>query len=283
MLNALTIDVEDYYQVAAFDSVVRSDAWDDYESRVERNTYHLLELLGNENTCATFFILGWVAERHPRLIQTIHEAGHEVASHGYAHQRIYTQEPDVFREETRRSKGTLEDLIGERVFGYRAASYSITAKSLWALDILRDAGFVYDSSIFPIRHDLYGIPDYPRFFRVLEGDGHRGLVEFPISTLRFGKVNWPVAGGGYFRLYPYVLSRWGIRRLNQREEQPAVMYLHPWEVDPAQPRIPVRGLSKFRHYLNLNKTARRLQSLLQDFSFGPMITVLREHGLLPVA
>ena len=199
---------------------------------------------------------------------------------GYAHQRIYTQTPETFRDETRRTKKLLEDLLGAPILGYRAASYSITAKSLWALDILKDEGFVYDSSIFPIHHDLYGIPDAPRVCHVLQGEGHRGLVEFPISTLRLGKMNLPIAGGGYFRLYPYAVSRWGIRHLNRSEQLPAVVYLHPWEIDPGQPRLPARGLAKFRHYLHLHKTETRLQALLRDFDWGSMTTVLREHGLL---
>lgn len=280
MLNALTIDVEDYFQVAAFESVVRFEDWEGYDSRVERNTYYLLDLLDAHGTTATFFVLGWIAERHPHLIRAIQAAGHEVAAHGYAHQRIYTQTPETFRDETRRTKGLLEDLLGVPILGYRAASYSITSASLWALDILSDEGFVYDSSIFPIRHDIYGIPNAPRFCHILEGEGHRGLVEFPISTLRLGKLNLPIAGGGYFRLYPYAVSRWGIHHLNHSEQQPAVVYLHPWEIDTTQPRVPVRGLAKFRHYLHLHKTAPRLQTLLRDFAWGPMATVLRERGLL---
>ncbi len=174
----------------------------------------------------------------------------------------------------------MEDLIGRPILGYRAASYSITTRSLWALDILQAAGFVYDSSIFPVRHDFYGIPDHPRFCHVLSGDGHAGLVEFPMSTVRLGTYNLPIAGGGYFRLYPYALSRWGICHLNRKEKKPAVVYLHPWEVDPQQPRLPARGLSKFRHYVNLNKTLPRLQRLLRDFDFAPMAAVLREQGFL---
>ncbi len=280
MLNALTIDVEDYYQVTAFESSVRVADWERCESRVERNTQVILEGLAGSDTRATFFILGWVAERHPQLVRAIDAAGHEVASHGYAHQRVYTQTPTRFREETRRAKACLEDIIGRSIFGYRAASYSITSASLWALDILQEVGFIYDSSIFPVRHDFYGIPDHPRFCHVLSGDGHAGLVEFPMSTIRLGTFNLPIAGGGYFRLYPYALSRWGIRRLNHVEQQPAVVYLHPWEVDPQQPRLPVRGLSRFRHYVNLKKTLPRLQRLLRDFEFGPMTQVLREHGFL---
>lgn len=280
MLNALTIDVEDYYQVSAFESVVPFKDWGCYESRVERNTHRLLDLLDACDITATFFVLGWVAERHPTLVGAIHARGHEVASHGYAHQRIYTQTPERFREETRRSKRLLEDIIGQPVLGYRAASYSITAQSFWALDILQEEAFAYDSSVFPIRHDLYGIPDYPRFCHALDGYGNGGLVEFPLSTLRLGGVNVPVAGGGYFRLFPYTFTRWSITYLNDKERQPAVIYLHPWEVDPSQPRIQASRLSMFRHYLNLDKTAARLQYCLRDFAFGTMTEVLQQQGLL---
>ena len=281
MLNALTIDVEDYYHVSAFESVVRFEEWDRYESRVERNTYRFLDLLDEYKTKATFFVLGWIAERQPTLVRAIDAHGHEVASHGYAHRRVYTQTPAEFREETRRSKRLVEDILGQSVIGYRAASYSITAASLWALDILQEEGFVYDSSIFPIRHDLYGIPGYPRFCHVHNEHGNSGMVEFPPSTVRLGGVNIPIAGGGYFRLFPYAFTRWGIRHLNEKEGHPASVYLHPWEIDANQPRIlPARGLSRFRHYLHLDKTAARLLCLLRDFRFGTMTEVLQERGLL---
>jgi polysaccharide deacetylase family protein (PEP-CTERM system associated) len=279
MLNALTIDIEDYYQVAAFESYVRFADWEQYESRVERNTHCILDLLDAHETKATFFVLGWVTERHPGLIRTLAARGHEVASHGYAHQRIYTQTPEQFRAETRRSKGVLEDTTGQPIIGYRAASYSITAQSLWALDVLREEGFVYDSSIFPIRHDLYGIPDAPRFCHVVSAQSGTRLVEFPLSTVRLGGVNCPVAGGGYLRLFPYTYTRWGIRYLNTRESQPAVVYLHPWELDPAQPRLPAGRLSRFRHYTNLHRMEERFVRLLQDFSFGTMSEVLQARGL----
>ncbi|HEY5870025.1 MAG TPA: XrtA system polysaccharide deacetylase [Candidatus Tectomicrobia bacterium] len=283
MLNALTIDVEDYYHVAAFDSVVRFADWERYESRVEKNTQRILDLLDEHATQATFFVLGWVLERHPGLIRTIVARGHEVASHGYAHQRIYTQTPAQFRAETRRSKSLLEDTLGQPIRGYRAASYSITRQSLWALDVLREAGFVYDSSIFPIRHDLYGIPSHPRFCSVIPGEHGAPLVEFPLSTLRLGGTNFPIAGGGYLRLFPYAYTRWGIRYLNTREGQPAVVYLHPWELDPAQPRLPAGRLSRFRHYTNLHRMEERLVRLLQDFSFGTMSEVLHSRGFLNAA
>ena len=283
MLNALTIDVEDYYHVAAFDSVVRFADWERYESRVEKNTQRILDLLDEHATQATFFVLGWVLERHPGLIRTIVARGHEVASHGYAHQRIYTQTPEQFRAETQRSKSLLEDTLGQPIRGYRAASYSITRQSLWALDVLREAGFVYDSSIFPIRHDLYGIPSHPRFCSVMPGEHGAPLVEFPLSTLRLGGTNFPIAGGGYLRLFPYAYTRWGIRYLNTREGQPAVVYLHPWELDPAQPRLPAGRLSRFRHYTNLHRMEERLVRLLQDFSFGTMSEVLHTRGFLNAA
>jgi polysaccharide deacetylase family protein (PEP-CTERM system associated) len=280
MRNALTIDVEDYYHVSGFESVVPFSDWDRYESRVERNTHRLLDLLDAYQTQATFFVLGWVGERHPRLVQTIHARGHEVASHGYAHQRIYTQSPQQFRLETRRSRQILEDAIGQRIYGYRAASYSITKESLWALAILAEEGFQYDSSIFPIHHDRYGIPGYARFCHALDDTRAGKLIEFPISTLRLAGVNVPIAGGGYFRLFPYSMIRWGIGHVNVREQRPTLVYLHPWEIDPEQPRIAAGALARFRQYVNLDKTEGRLVRLLQDFTFGTMRSVLQEQGLL---
>jgi polysaccharide deacetylase family protein (PEP-CTERM system associated) len=280
MLNALTIDVEDYYHVSAFEAVVPVADWERYESRVERNTHRILDLLDAHTAKATFFVLGWVAERHPGLIRTLVARGHEVASHGYTHRRVYTQTPEQFRAETRCSKRLLEDTLGQAIRGYRAASYSITGQSLWALDVLRDEGFVYDSSIFPIRHDLYGIPSHPRFCCMIPGESGSPLVEFPLSTLRLGGTNFPIAGGGYLRLFPYAYTRWGIRYLNRREGQPAVVYLHPWELDPEQPRLPAGKLSRFRHYTNLHRMEERFVRLLRDFSFGTMSEVLQTRGLL---
>jgi polysaccharide deacetylase family protein (PEP-CTERM system associated) len=280
MRNALTVDVEDYYQVSAFESVVQFTEWERYESRVERNTYRLLELLDTHHTQATFFVLGWIAERHPALIRDINIQGHEVASHGYAHRRIYTQTPAQFREETRRSKRLLEDITGRSVLGYRAASYSITTQSLWAIDILQEEGFAYDSSIFPIRHDRYGIPEAQRFCHVLNGPRGSHCVEFPPSTVVLLRTNIPIAGGGYFRLFPYLLTHWGVQRLNLKEHHPAMIYLHPWEVDPDQPRLPSGFLTRWRHYINLHKVEGRLKRLLQDFPFGTMVQVLQERGFL---
>jgi polysaccharide deacetylase family protein (PEP-CTERM system associated) len=280
MLNALTIDVEDYYHVSAFEAVVPFADWERYESRVEKNTHHILDLLDAYTTKATFFVLGWVVERYPGLIRTLVARGHEVASHGYAHRRVYTQTPEQFRTETRRSKRLLEDTLGHPIRGYRAASYSITVQSLWALDVLREEGFGYASSIFPIRHDLYGIPSHPRFCSRIPGPSDSPLVEFPLSTLHLGGTNFPIAGGGYLRLFPYAYTRWGIRYLNRREGQPAVVYLHPWELDPEQPRLPAGKLSRFRHYTNLHRMEERFVRLLQDFSFGTMSEVLQARGLL---
>jgi polysaccharide deacetylase family protein (PEP-CTERM system associated) len=280
VLNALSIDVEDYYHVSGFESVVRFEDWDRYESRVEGNTYRILDLLDQYQTKATFFVLGWVAERQPQLIRAIDGRGHEVASHGYAHRRIYTQTPEQFREETQRSKQTIEDTIGHPIIGYRAASYSITAESLWALDILQEAGFAYDSSIFPIRHDRYGIPGHPRFCHVLDGSRAGGLIEFPLSTLCLAGVNIPIAGGGYLRLFPYAFIRWALQQINNGEHQPALVYLHPWEIDPEQPLIRADHLSQFRQYVGLHKTERKLIRLLQDFTFGTVAAVLRGRGLL---
>lgn len=280
MKNAFTIDVEDYYQVEAFAGVVSKSTWGRYESRVERNTRQLLDLLDAHSVKATFFVLGWVAQQQPSLIREIADRGHEIASHGMSHTLVYTQSPAVFREETRRSKALLEDIGQRPVIGYRAATYSITRASLWALDILHEEGFRYDSSIFPMRHDRYGIPDadpYPG--RLRTPAGHE-LVEFPISVFRARGFKLPVAGGGYFRLFPYPVTRWGLSRINRTGNE-FVFYLHPWEVDPEQPRIREAGLtSRFRHYLNLAQTQPRLERLLKDFSFTTMENVLRARALL---
>ncbi len=270
MLNALSVDVEDYYHVSAFESVIRIEQWGSRESRVERNTHRVLDLLDDYRFKATFFVLGWVAERNPGLVRTIANRGHEVASHGYAHQLIYTQTRDQFREETRRAKRAVEDIIGQSIFGYRAASYSITAESLWALDILAQEGFEYDSSIFPITHDRYGIPDHQRFVHIMNGEGRLPIAEVPLSTVRVGGFNFPIAGGGYFRMLPYAVTHRAILYLNRVEKQPAVFYFHPWEIDPDQPRIRARWLSRFRHYTNLGSMERKLRRLLASFDFAPI-------------
>jgi len=266
--NYLTIDVEDYFQVSAFDRVVRPEEWDSYESRVEQNTRKILEILARRHVKATFFIVGWIAERFRTLVQEIDRAGHEIGCHSYLHRRIYTLTPDQFRDDTKKAKDILENIIGKKVAGYRAPSYSITKKSLWALDILEEEGFLYDSSIFPILHDLYGMPNSPRFPYKIKG---RSMMEYPISTLLLMGRKIPVSGGGYFRLFPYRFTRWALKRINTMEGKPFIFYLHPWEIDPQQPRIKGAGLkSGFRHYLNLDQTLPRFQKLLTDFRFTPI-------------
>lgn len=272
MRNALTVDVEDYFQVAAFARQIDPATWDRIPLRVERNTQRLLDLFAEQGVQATFFVLGWVAERCPGLVRAIVERGHEVACHGYSHQLIYGQTPAVFRAETIRAKAGLEDQAQRPVLGYRAASYSITQRSLWALDVLAELGFAYDSSIFPIRHDRYGIPGSPRWPYRLTTPNGGSLLEFPPSTFSLLGYRLPVAGGGYFRLYPYRFTRFALAQLNRAEAQPFIFYLHPWEIDPEQPRIPAGWLSKFRHYTNLNRCEARLRRLLRDFRF----TMVRE-------
>jgi polysaccharide deacetylase family protein (PEP-CTERM system associated) len=273
ILNALTIDVEDYFQVAALAEAVDRDDWSSMEYRVEANTDRLLALFDEHQTKATFFTLGWVAERSPALIRRIRDAGHEIASHGYSHQLIYTQTPEVFREETRKSKTVLEDTTGNAVTGYRAASYSITSKSRWALDILYEEGFTWDSSIFPVHHDRYGMPGTPHEPYLLQTPNGGTLIEFPLSTCPIGQYRLPIAGGGYFRLFPYGFSRWGLGKIN-KAGQPFIFYLHPWEIDTEQPRLKVKAFSRFRHYNNLDKCMGRLERLLGDFRFGSVSDVL---------
>jgi len=363
MINILTIDLEDYYQVSAFESVVKREDWDKYESRIERNTYRLLEILNDSRIAqsagrranelspdalrlepcagnvppqtsnpqpetsdsspagsdsspctpdvssgvkATFFCLGWNAERYPHLIREIHQLGHEIACHGYDHRLVYDMSPEQFREDIRKSKQILEDIIGEKVSGYRASSYSITGRSLWAFQILAEEGFRYDSSIFPIHHDRYGIPNAPRFpFLVdlkggsdptfipfpsrlapnallhgseastlkrsapLTSNGY--ILELPISTVRLFGQNIPISGGGYFRLFPYLVIKSSLKRINHQDKSPFVTYVHPWELDPDQPRLGnISLLSKFRHYINLESTAGKLKRLLRDFTFSSM-------------
>jgi polysaccharide deacetylase family protein (PEP-CTERM system associated) len=363
MLNALTIDVEDYFQVQAFSEIIRYEDWGKYESRVEGNTRRILRTLNvkpsipglehrtlnvepRTSVRATFFCLGWIAERYPGLIKEIHSQGHEIACHGYAHQLIYRQSKEEFKEDIHKAKTILEDITGCEVIGYRAPSYSITPKSLWAFKVLIEEGFQYDSSIFPIHHDFYGMPDAPRFpflislnnkgtsefkplsthiFESKKSNIEHGtlnfepccpdvehktsnlepccpnveprtlnvehsalspqpsthtsqhieprtlntILEFPISTVRLAKINLPLSGGGYFRLFPYFMTKRGLQRINEQETKPFVFYLHPWELDIDQPRIPGTGLkSKFRHYINLDKTESRLKNLLADFQFS---------------
>lgn len=277
--HAMTVDVEDYFHVAALAGSIKPQDWGDMEFRAEQSTRTLLSLFARRGVRATFFVLGWVARRSPQLVREIQQAGHEVACHGMSHKLIYTQTPEEFHAETRDAKALLEDIIGEPVLGYRAATYSITPKSLWALDSIAELGFQYDSSIFPIRHDLYGIPDAPRVPGRIRAPGGAELVEFPISTVKLAGVRIPIAGGGYFRIFPYWLTRMGLDKLH-RAGSPFVFYLHPWEVDPQQPRVKVGWKSRFRHYTNLSRTQGRLDRLVQAFPFAPMRDVLADLSLL---
>jgi polysaccharide deacetylase family protein (PEP-CTERM system associated) len=283
--NALTIDVEDWYHVAAFFPHIARTQWESLESRVERNTDRLLEILHARSIHATFFTLGLVAESRPALIRRIAAAGHEIACHGYSHELIYRQTPQKFREETHRAKSFLESLLGSKISGYRASTYSITRQSLWALDTLIDEGFEYDSSLFPVRHPQYGIPDAPRFPTIFAAPSGRGIVEFPLSTAKFLGLQLPVAGGGYFRIFPYRYTQLGLTSINERENQPFIFYLHPWEIDPKQPRVQNASITaRLRHYTNLSQTEQRLNRLFDDFRFTTVRRVLEAQGLLnPVA
>jgi polysaccharide deacetylase family protein (PEP-CTERM system associated) len=280
VVNAFSIDVEDYFQVAALAPAVPRESWPTREYRVERNTEVILNLLAERGISGTFFILGWCGERSPALIRRIAAAGHEIACHGFSHRLIYEQTPEEFREEAGRSKHFLEDTIGAAVTGYRAASFSITKRSLWALDALIDLGFEYDSSVFPIRHDRYGIPGASRDIGPIPAPSGRMIVEFPMSAASFGGLRVPVSGGGYFRLLPYAVTRAGLKQINERAGQPFTFYLHPWEVDPGQPRLKVKAFSRFRHYNNLHKCEGRLRRLLGEFQFSTMRDVLESRGML---
>lgn len=267
--NYLTIDVEDYFHVSAFENIVGYKRWSEFEPRVVKNTETILSLLQQYGIKATFFVLGWVADNFPQLVKKIDAHGHEVGCHSYQHRLIYNLTPAEFKRDTKQSKDILEQIIGKKVNGYRAPSYSITKNSLWALDVLEELGFRYDSSIFPIYHDRYGIPDSPRFEYQLPA---HNLKEYPISTSLFMGRKIPVAGGGYFRLFPYWFTKMALKNINEKERQPFIFYLHPWEIDPGQPRMQnVKRLSKFRHYNNLHKTLERFTMLLRWFEFGPIL------------
>ena len=269
--NAMSVDVEDYFQVSAFEAYIAREDWDKLECRVESNTQKILELFEQQNIKSTFFTLYWVAKRYPELIRAIVDAGHELASHGMEHKRVTQQTPSQFRTDVTESKKRLEDISGQTVLGYRAASYSITSETYWALDILQQAGYQYSSSIYPIQHDLYGIPEAPRYPYKPFADSD--FLEIPISTLQFAERNYPCGGGGYFRLFPYQLSRWAIQRLNA-QQQSAVFYFHPWEIDPDQPRQHQLSVkTRFRHYLNLSKMQQRLSQLTTDFQWDTMQNV----------
>lgn len=267
LTNALTIDVEDYFQVSAFAPYIRREDWNDRECRVERNVGRILAMLADSDTRATFFTLGWIAERYPQLVRSIVAQGHELASHGYGHERASDLTETAFRNDVDRAKKLLEDIAGVQIKGYRAPSFSIGTGNLWAFDVLAATGHQYSSSIYPIKHDHYGMPDSPRFaYRV-----GAGLLEIPITTLRVRGNNLPSSGGGYFRLLPYAMSRWLIQRVNRQDQESAIFYFHPWEIDAGQPRIAgIDSKTRFRHYVNIPRMENRLRSLLSDFRWGRM-------------
>ncbi len=276
LINAFTVDVEDYFQVTAFEKHVARSQWDQYASRVVDNTQRILRLLNRHDVQATFFVLGWVADRYPDLVREIHHAGHEVGSHSFWHRLVYDLSPEEFRDDLRRSRDVLEDLIGASVTAYRAPSFSITKRSLWALDILSEEGFCVDSSIFPIHHDRYGIPGAKTSVHTLQTKVGQ-LWEFPPSVARFAGFNLPVSGGGYFRLYPFALTRYCLNRLNRTRQEAFMFYVHPWEVDPEQPRLGVGSrMSRFRHHVNLSSTERKLEALLGKFRFGRLCDVIQQ-------
>ena len=274
-VNAMSVDVEDWFQVSAFERTIARNRWDGLECRVERNMDSILGMFADANVRATFFTLGWIAERYPQVVRAIVAQGHELASHGYSHVRATQQNPDEFREDVTRTKAMLEDLGGQPVLGYRATSYSIGRNNIWALDVLGEAGYRYSSSIYPIQHDLYGMPEAPRFaFRT----GPRAILEVPITTVDLGVRRIPYGGGGFFRLFPYALSRWALRRVNAVDRQPGIFYFHPWEIDPEQPMQ--RGLplkSRFRHYTNLGRMEGKLRRLLGAFAWDRMDRVLERE------
>ncbi len=276
-VNAMTVDVEDYFQVSAFENFITREDWAHLPCRVESNTNKILDLFNDNNIKATFFTLGWVAERYPQLIRRMVDDGHELASHGYSHVRVTQQTPKAFTDDVIKTKNLLEDISGVQINGYRAASYSINQTNLWALEILAETGHKYSSSIYPIKHDLYGVPDAPRFAYRPHGD--QGILEIPITTVELIGKKLPCGGGGFFRLYPYSVSRWALQRVNQIEKQSGMFYFHPWEIDPDQPRQNNVNLkTRFRHYLNLGRMETRLKSLLRDFSWDRMDKVFLDDN-----
>lgn len=279
ILNAISVDVEDWFHVSLFRHHIKRSEWNEQESTVVSNVCKILKLFSEYKIKATFFILGWVAERYPEIVIAIKEQGHEIASHGYGHQVIYEQTQAEFYNDVRRSIKILKDITGEKVRGYRAPSYSITRESLWAWEKLQDLGLVYDSSVFPIKHDLYGIADAPRFPFTVSVSGRGNLIEFPISTVQMMGKNIPIAGGGYLRLYPFWFFKHGISRLNA-EGKPAIIYFHPWEIDPQLPRITVGKLKRLRHYGNLALMENRIVNLLKSFRFGTVEQVLQQTDVL---
>jgi polysaccharide deacetylase family protein (PEP-CTERM system associated) len=276
--HILSVDVEDYFQVEAFADVVPRSGWDQWPSRVESNTLRMLDLFDQHSAKATFFFVGWVADRFPRLVRETVDRGHEIACHSYWHRTIYSLDPAEFRKDTRRARRAIEDAGGAQVFGYRAPSWSITRDCLWALDILAEEGFTYDSSIYPIRHDLYGVPGAERFPYTHSCANGLKLREFPPATLRLLNQNLPVAGGGYLRIFPSAYNELAFRAF-ERKQQRVVVYMHPWEIDPEQPRIEGKLKSRFRHYTNLNRMQEKLSAVLTRHRFQPFVDVLAEEAL----
>lgn len=268
MDNVFSVDLEDYFMASAFERTVRRSEWSRMESRIGKNTDRLLGILDRHDVKATFFVLGWVAEHDARLVRRIHAEGHEIASHGYDHRLVYGQTPEAFREDVGRSKAIIENVIGESVLGYRAPSYSIDGRCPWAHDILIEAGFKYDSSVYPIHHDRYGDPSFSRRAVPVSRQGKGEILEIPLTTIRLLGQNIPVAGGGYFRLWPLKVTEWAIRRINEKEMRPAIFYIHPWEIDPGQPRIRGGMLSRMRHHVNIGRTESRIETLLGKFRFS---------------
>jgi polysaccharide deacetylase family protein (PEP-CTERM system associated) len=273
LLNAFSVDLEEYFQVANFDHWIDRGRWPELPSRVVAQTHRILDLCDQTDTRATFFALGWVAERQPELLREIAARGHEIACHGYGHELLYRIGPERFREDVKRARAVIEDAIGARVEGYRAPSFSITGRSLWALEILAEEGFRFDSSIFPVRHHRYGIPEFPREPVRLVLPSGNAIVEFPLTTLAWGPLRLPLAGGGYLRLLPFALVRWGIGRLIA-SQRPTVLYVHNWEIDAEQPRQPVSALVRFNHYHNLERVERRLRELLVRARYAPLRDVI---------
>jgi polysaccharide deacetylase family protein (PEP-CTERM system associated) len=271
--NALTVDVEDYFQVSALVEHFPRETWSSIPCRVEHNVDRILDLLADRGVVATFFVLGWIATRYPQLVRRIVDDGHELASHGYGHERASSMTPEAFRTDITRAKTLLEDISGMRVLGYRAPSFSLGAGNPWAHEVIAAAGYRYSSSVYPVKHDHYGIPDAPRFPWKLDC----GLTEIPISTVRWGGRNWPAGGGGWFRLLPYAMTKWQIARINRVDARPSIFYFHPWEIDPDQPRVKDAAFkARFRHYLNLARTEGRVRQLLSDFRWGRVDDVFRD-------
>jgi len=281
MLNALSIDVEDYYHVSSAEHIIKYKDWEKHEPRVVKNTWKALSLLKEFDIKATFFVLGWVAERFPDIVREIHSQGHEIGCHGYAHSLTYKQGPDLFRKDVRKAKTAIENITKEEIVGFRAPSNSITRKSLWALRILHEEGFKYDSSIFPVKHARYGIPRAERFIHKIDLGGKRSIIEFPISTVRLLGANFAMCGGGYLRLYPLKLAKWAIQHINNTG-YPAMVYFHPWEIDPEQPRMKLKGRSRFKHYVNLSRHTDKLRNLFSGQDFSNIHEVIKKNGIKTV-